>query len=68
MANTNIDARQAALNLIVDFLNHELGQVAKDREWIKDNVTDPDKREKRLSYQDWREEKLTTLIAVSGIL
>ena len=66
--STSIDPRTATIQLLNSFLNAELEQVAKDKGWIADNVTDPDKREKRLSYQDWRERQLLTLIALLGTL
>ena len=65
---STIDPRTATLRLLNDFLNAELQQVSKDKSWIADNITDPDKREKRLSYQDWRERQLLTLIALLGNL
>lgn len=65
---STIDPRTATIQLLNSFLNAELEQVAKDKGWIADNVTDPDKREKRLSYQDWRERQLLTLIALLGTL
>ena len=66
--STSIDPRTATIQLLNSFLNAELEQVAKDKGWITDNVTDADKREKRLSYQDWRERQLLTLIALLGTL
>jgi hypothetical protein len=63
-----IDSRTATIQLLNSFLNAELEQVHKDRGWISDNVVDADKREKRLSYQDWRERQLLTLIALLGNL
>ena len=66
--STSIDPRQATINLLTTFLNAELEQVAKDKSWIADNITDPDKREKRLSYQQWREERLTLLLALTATL
>ena len=68
MSASTIDARQAAINLYSSFFQAELEQVAKDKEWINDNVTDPDKREKRLSYQNWREERLNLLLALTATL
>ena len=68
MSTNAIDPRTATIRLLNDFLSSELEQVAKDRNWVADNVTDPDKREKRLSYQDWRERQLLTLIALLGNL
>lgn len=65
---STIDPRTATIQLLNSFLNAELEQVTKDKGWIADNVTDPDKREKRLSYQDWRERQLLTLIALLGTL
>jgi hypothetical protein len=65
---STIDARQATINLIQSFLQSELEQVTKDKGWIQDNVTDTDKREKRLSYQSWREERLTLLLALTATL
>lgn len=66
--STSIDPRTATIQLLNSFLNAELEQVAKDKGWIADNVTDPDKREKRLNYQGWREQQLLTLIALLGTL
>lgn len=66
--SASLDPRTATLRLLTSFLNAELEQVAKDRNWISDNVTDSDKREKRLSYQSWREQQLLTLIALLGTL
>lgn len=68
MSTAAIDPRTATLRLLNGFLSNELQQVSKDRTWISDNITDPDKREKRLSYQDWREQQLLTLIALLGTL
>lgn len=68
MSTNAIDSRTATLRLLNGFLNAELEQVSKDRDWIADNVTDPDKRAKRLSYQNWREQQLLTLIALTGNL
>ena len=65
---STIDARQATINLIQVFLQSELEQVTKDKGWIQDNVTDTDKREKRLSYQSWREERLMLLLALTATL
>ena len=65
---STIDARQATINLIQSFLQSELEQVTQDKGWIQDNVTDTDKREKRLSYQSWREERLTLLLALTATL
>ena len=66
--STSIDPRQAAINLYTSFFQAELEQVAKDKEWINDNVTDSDKREKRLNYQNWREERLNLLLALTATL
>lgn len=68
MSTITTDPRTATIQLLNSFLSRELEQVAKDRSWITDNVTDADKREKRLSYQDWREQQLLTLIALMGVL
>lgn len=66
--NASIDPRTATIRLLNAYFSRELEQVAKDKAWIADNVTDADKREKRLSYQDWREQQLLTLTALLGTL
>lgn len=68
MSTNAIYPRQAAINLYVSFFQTELEQVAKDKAWIVDNITDTDKREKRLSYQNWREERLNLLLALTATL
>lgn len=68
MSTNATDPRQAAINLYVSFFQTELEQVAKDKAWIVDNITDTDKREKRLSYQNWREERLNLLLALTATL
>ena len=66
--STATTPEQAIINLYVAFFQKELEQVAKDKAWIADNITDPDKREKRLSYQEWREQQLNLLLALTTAL
>lgn len=66
--STTTDPRAAAHELMLDYFNRELEQVSKDEAWIADNVTDPDKREKRLSYQSWKRQQIMTMIAFLGLL
>ena len=66
--STATTPEQAIVKLYVAFFQKELEQVAKDKAWIADNITDPDKREKRLSYQEWREQQLSLLLALTTAL
>jgi hypothetical protein len=68
LMSATTDSRAAAHSLMLDYFNRELEQVSKDEAWIQDNVSDPDKREKRLSYQSWKRQQILTMIAFLGLL
>ena len=58
------ELRKAAVQTMLSFLERELEQVQKDSDWIRDNIVDTERREKRLSYQQWRNDQLIILYAL----
>lgn len=66
MANVSSESRAAALELMHEYFAREMSQIDKDVAWITDNVSDPDKREKRLSYQEWKRQQVRSMIAFLG--
>jgi oligoendopeptidase F len=58
------ELRKAAVQTMLSFLERELEQVQKDSDWIRDNIMDSERREKRLSYQGWRNDQLIILYAL----
>lgn len=66
MANVSSESQAAALELMHEYFAREMSQIDKDVAWIQDNVSDPDKREKRLSYQEWKRQQVRSMIAFLG--
>lgn len=56
------------LNDLEAFLERELEKVQSDRTYIQENIADEEKKSARLSYQNWREGRLTNLLAMLTLL
>lgn len=56
------------LNDLEAFLERELEKVQSDVLYIQENIADEEKKSARLSYQRWREGRLTNLLAMLTLL